>query len=156
MTNPSVTSQDAVVAEIQIAAPPERVFQALIDPKQLVQWWNSEECKCKFWQIDPRLHGRWHYETETSSMTVNGVNEFKVGGEILEYDPPRKLVYTWIANWHQNPKAHTLVSWELAPSRGGTRIVVTHSGLADEEIARKDYTGGWLGVLKNFKTFIEK
>jgi len=28
--------QDAVVSEIHIAAPPDRVFQALIDPKQVM------------------------------------------------------------------------------------------------------------------------
>jgi uncharacterized protein YndB with AHSA1/START domain len=55
MTIATITpSQDAIVSEIHIAAPPERVFQALIDPKQLMQWWNSEECKCTLWQIDPR------------------------------------------------------------------------------------------------------
>jgi uncharacterized protein YndB with AHSA1/START domain len=30
--------QDAIVAEIEIAAPPERVFQALTDPAQLMLW----------------------------------------------------------------------------------------------------------------------
>ena len=31
--------QDAIVTEIEIAAPPERVFQALTDPAQLMLWW---------------------------------------------------------------------------------------------------------------------
>jgi uncharacterized protein YndB with AHSA1/START domain len=35
----SVTpNQDTVLAEVQIAAPPERVFQAITDPRQLLQW----------------------------------------------------------------------------------------------------------------------
>jgi uncharacterized protein YndB with AHSA1/START domain len=29
--------QDAIQGEVQIAAPPERVFQALTDPRQLLQ-----------------------------------------------------------------------------------------------------------------------
>jgi uncharacterized protein YndB with AHSA1/START domain len=33
--------QDAIISEIEINAPPERVFQALIDPKQVMQWWTS-------------------------------------------------------------------------------------------------------------------
>ena len=37
-----MTGQDAIVAEIEVAAPPERVFAALIDPKQLMQWWGGE------------------------------------------------------------------------------------------------------------------
>ncbi len=34
--------QDAVSQEIEIAAPPERVFRALTDPKQLFAWWGKE------------------------------------------------------------------------------------------------------------------
>lgn len=34
---------DAVVSEIHIAAPPERVFQALIDPQQVMQRWTNEQ-----------------------------------------------------------------------------------------------------------------
>jgi uncharacterized protein YndB with AHSA1/START domain len=34
--------QDAVVAEIFIAAPPERVFQAMTDPAQTPQWWGQK------------------------------------------------------------------------------------------------------------------
>ena len=30
--------QDVIVAEIQIAAPPDRVFQAITDPQQVPQW----------------------------------------------------------------------------------------------------------------------
>jgi len=34
-------SADEIISEIHIAAPPERVFQALIDPSQVVQWWGQ-------------------------------------------------------------------------------------------------------------------
>jgi len=33
---------DVVLAEIFIAAPPDRVFQALTDPKQMSQWWGQK------------------------------------------------------------------------------------------------------------------
>ena len=33
---------DEIVSEIRIAAPLERVFQALIDPSQVVQWWAKQ------------------------------------------------------------------------------------------------------------------
>jgi uncharacterized protein YndB with AHSA1/START domain len=32
---------DAIVSEIHINAAPERVFQALVDPKQVPQWWGQ-------------------------------------------------------------------------------------------------------------------
>jgi uncharacterized protein YndB with AHSA1/START domain len=30
---------DSIVSEITISAPPERVFQALVDPSQVLRWW---------------------------------------------------------------------------------------------------------------------
>jgi uncharacterized protein YndB with AHSA1/START domain len=85
--------QDAVVSEIQISAPPERVFQALTDAGELKHWFGSPDCPVKFWQFDARVGGRYSYETGKGSIVVNGVSEFKCHGQILEYDPPRVLVW---------------------------------------------------------------
>ena len=79
-----------------------------------------------------------------------------VHGEILEIDPPRLLVYSWIANWHDDTARRTVVRWELAAKSGGTHVKVTHSGLAQLPVARKDYSGGWPEVVEMLKQFIEK
>jgi uncharacterized protein YndB with AHSA1/START domain len=43
MPNATVSpDQDAVVAEIEIAAPQARVFEAITDPKQQAVWWGAE------------------------------------------------------------------------------------------------------------------
>jgi len=148
--------QDAIVSEIQIAAPPERVFQALIDPKQVMQWWTSEQCQIESFAMDTRPGGRWRYDTKQSTLNINGVSKFHCDGEILEFDPPRVLAYTWIANWHDDKTRRTVVRWELAASAGGTRVKVTHSGLSKLPLARKDYSGGWPGVVEQLKRFMEK
>jgi uncharacterized protein YndB with AHSA1/START domain len=147
--------QDALVSEIHIAAPPERVFKALIDPKQVLKWWTSDECPIEDFAIEPRAGGRWRYDARQSQLTVNGVTKFHCEGEVVEYDPPRVLAYTWIANWHERPSQRTVVRWELASSKGGTLLRVTHSGLADLSVSRKDYSGGWPGVVEQLKKFIE-
>jgi uncharacterized protein YndB with AHSA1/START domain len=51
-----VTSdQDELVSEIHIAAPSERVFQALIDPQQVVQWWGQASMyRCTEFSADLR------------------------------------------------------------------------------------------------------
>jgi uncharacterized protein YndB with AHSA1/START domain len=160
MTTTSVTSaitpdNDSIIAEIHIAAPPERVFKALTDERDLASWFRNPGCPEKFWQVDARLGGRYHYATEKGAAVVNNVNEFACHGEILEIDPPRLLVYTWIANWHDDKSRSTIVRWELTPTAAGTSVKVTHSGLAQEPVARKDYSGGWLGVLESLKKFTE-
>jgi uncharacterized protein YndB with AHSA1/START domain len=102
-----------------------------------------------------RLGGRYSYGTETSKLVVNGVSEFRCHGEILEFDPPRLLVYTWISNWHLDPEKETMVRWELAPIASGTRVKFTHSGLAQDPESRKDYSGGWPGVVEKPRQFAE-
>ena len=157
MTATIVTpDQDAIVSEIHINAPAEKVFQALIDPQQLMRWWNSAECKMEFFEMDARPGGQWRFETRKSTLNVNGVNQFFCQGEVLEYDPPRLLAYTWIANWHDHKARRTVVRWELTPAKDGTHVKVTHSGLAQESVARKDYSGGWPGVVEMLKKFVEK
>jgi len=146
---------DAIVSEIQIAAPPERVFQALIDPKQVMQWWTSEQCSIEHFELEAKVGGRWRYNTKQSLLNVNGVTKFHCEGEVVEFDPPRLLAYSWIANWHDDKTRPTLVRWELTPCVGGTRLKVTHSGLAQEPTARRDYSTGWPGVLDQIKKFVE-
>jgi len=149
--------QDAIVSEVQIAAPPERVFQALIDPKQLAQWWNNDQCKTKYFEMDARKGGKWRFGTVHSNTTnLDDTRDFACQGEVLEYDPPRMLAYTWIANWHNDKEQRTVVRWELTADGNGTRVKVTHSGLAQESAARKDYSGGWPGVVQQLKKFVEK
>jgi uncharacterized protein YndB with AHSA1/START domain len=152
----SVTpDQDAVISEAQIAAPPERVFAALIDPKQVMRWWTSEQCQIDSFKMDARRGGRWTYDTKQSALNVNGVSKFHCEGEVLEYDPPRALAYTWIANWHEDPAQRTMVRWELSKIDSGTHLIMTHSGLTKLPKSRKDYSSGWQGVVTSFKTFVE-
>jgi uncharacterized protein YndB with AHSA1/START domain len=147
--------QDAIVSEIDIAAPPARVFQALTDAGELKRWFTNPESPLEFWEFDARPGGKYRYATEKGTLVVNGVREFECHGEVLEYIPPRLLVYSWIANWHDDTARRTIVRWELTPTPTGTHVKVMHSGLAQEPVARKDYSGGWLGVVEMLKKFVE-
>jgi uncharacterized protein YndB with AHSA1/START domain len=157
MPNARLTpGQDAVVCEVEIAAPASRVFEALINPSQLMLWFTDAACPVKYWKMDARTGGQYSYATEKGNFEVNGVNEFECHGEILELDPPRLLVYTWVANWHLDKQRATVVRWEMTPTATGTHVKVTHSGLAQEPAARQDYSGGWVGVVANLKQFAER
>ncbi len=146
--------QDAVITEIEIAAPPECVFKALTDPEQLVRWFKDANGPAILWEMDARPGGRYRYAAVESTAIVMGVDQFECHGEIVEIDPPRLLVYTWVASWHEDKTRRTVVRWELSPAADGTRVKVTHSGLAQEASARKDYRSGWLGVLTMLRRFM--
>jgi uncharacterized protein YndB with AHSA1/START domain len=158
---------DAVTVEVEVAAPPERVFQALTDPTQVLAWWGQEpSVELSLCEMDARPGGRWRFRWRPSPGTEkgaiyeqlrqNGAAEYEAHGEVLDYMPPRLLVWSWIANWHADPKHPTVVRWELSPTRTGTHVRVTHSGLSQESVARKDYDSGWAGVLKLLGTFFER
>ena len=157
MPTASITPDlDAIVTEIDVAAPPERVFRALTDAGELKRWFRSPECPTKFWEFDARAGGKYSYATEQGTLAVNGVREFECHGEVLEYAPQRLLVYTCVANWHHDTTYRTVVRWDLTPTSSGTRVKVTHSGLTQEPTARRDYSGGWPGVLQQIKKLLEQ
>ena len=142
---------DAVVCEIDIAAPPERVFKALTDPEEL----RRRSPEVSVFEMDPRVGGGWFFELRPP-QPYHGFEVIRHEGEILEFVPPRLIVYTWLANFHNDPKRKTIVRWELTPIKSGTHVKLTHSGLKDEPRSARDYSGGWPGVLEVLKKFVEQ
>ncbi len=137
---------DAIVSEVHIAAPPERVFEALVDPKQVVQWWGQVGVyRCTEFQSDLRVGGKWR----SAGLDGQG-HSFEVVGEYLEVDPPRRLVHTWVASWTGSVK--TFVRWDLEATSQGTLVRICHSGLAAHPEVAESYRGwprmlGWLRAL---------
>jgi len=148
--------QDAVISEVQIAAPPERIFQALTSSDLLMRWWNGAggPCRVKVWEIEPRLGGRLRHVAEDPTRTMLSSGEGVITGEIVEFDPPRTLVYTWLSNVHSKPEVVTLVRWELVANQGGTLVKMTHSGLKPlpEGVS---YAEAWPGLMNCLKSFAE-
>lgn len=143
--------QDTMISEIDIAAPPDRVFDAIANPETV----RRRAPQLDVFEMDLRVGGKWRLEIRPPKPH-HGVSVIRHEGEVLEIDPPRLLVYTWFANFHNDPKHRSIVRWELTPTQSGTHVKVTHSGLASEPAARKDYAGGWPGVLDEIKIYAEK
>jgi len=143
--------QDTIISEIDIAAPPDLIFRGICDAATV----RGRSPQLDVFEMDLRVGGKWRLEIRMP-QPYHGVSVIRHDGEILEIDPPRLLVYTWFANFHKDPKGRSIVRWELTPTKAGTHVKVTHSGLASEPVARKDYAGGWPGVLQELKTFAEK
>ena len=92
-TSKATPDRDSIVAEIHIAAPPERVFHALVDPQQVLRWWGRQGVyRSTEFQSDLRRGGTWR----TVGVNADGRN-FAASGEYLEIDRPRLLFYSWVA-----------------------------------------------------------
>lgn len=115
-------SEGLILASVEIAAPPERVFRALTS-KEITEWWvRPGVFDTREWTGDVRVGGRW----EASGVGKDG--PYSLEGEFVEIDPPRRLVHTW----HPvgAPAAATsTVTYMLEPFEGGTRITLRQSGI---------------------------
>ncbi len=76
-------------------------------------------------------------------------------GEILEVDPPRRLVHTMVAEWSDEVRAEgtTRVTWDIEPVGDSCHLTVTHDQLRDG--AHPELFGGWPMILSGLKTWLE-
>ena len=163
MATATVTpDQDVVQAEIFVAAPPERVFEAITDPSQTARWWGQEGI---YRIIERTADFRPGGKFSSVGVGADGT-PFRVDGEYLEIDPPRLIVHTWVASWTRGLK--TVVRWELEPKDvlglqpsgprrmgRGTTVRVVHRGFAGDGKAAADHGQGWIRVLGWMQGYVE-
>ena len=136
-----------VLARVDVSAPPERVFRALTT-EELTKWWGADEMyRTTSFSLEPRPGGRW----STQGVGTDGTR-FSVDGEVLEFEPPRRLVQTWRPSWGDG--ALTTVTYALEPIEGGTRVTVRHTGFEGRPELCDNHQGwehvlGWLAAYLN-------
>jgi uncharacterized protein YndB with AHSA1/START domain len=119
---------DVVECEVHIDARPEIVFQYFLDPERIARWSGTVLA------LDPRPGG----EIRVAMSSIHPGS-----GQIVEVDPPRRLVYTW--GWeepgHPIPPGSTRVEIDLTPAGDGTHLRLRHLGLPAD--ALDDHRAGW-------------
>ena len=133
----------AIVREVVYAHSSERVWRALTDPQELGAWLMPNDFvptvghKFQF-NVGPRLGWR-------------GI----VDCEVLEVDPPRRLVQSFRALWGEEVKSEgtSRVTWEIEPVGDSCLLKVTHDQL--REAANSQLYGGWPMILSGIKTLLE-
>jgi uncharacterized protein YndB with AHSA1/START domain len=131
----------SILAVVEIAVPPERVFRALVDPEQVPAWWGSADLyRVTSFEADLRVGGQW----VSRGQGADG-HAFSVAGEYLEIDPPRRLVHTWKPDWEQG--APSTVRYQLESIPEGTRVTVRHDGFGDRAASCQSHADGWERVL---------
>jgi uncharacterized protein YndB with AHSA1/START domain len=131
------------VFEIYIRTTPECLWEAITDP-EIRSKYNFGASVVSDWQPGSRY--------EMSSPRAEGL----LGeGEIVEVDPPRRLVHTMVALWSDEVKSEgaSRVTWEIEPVEDSCRLTVTHDQL--REGANPELYGGWPMILSGMKTWLE-
>ena len=138
-----------IIVEIDIEAPPQRVFDAWTDPAQLAAWWGDDEFyHTREWTCDVRPGGRWHCAGSGGGKMAG---EFEVGGEYTVVEPPHRLGFTWKPTWDSGVVTDVLI--ELTPAGAGTHLRLTHTGFATVE-SREGTNEGWNRVFAWLDRFV--
>ena len=123
--------------ERRIAAPPERVFDAWLDPGAVGRWlFATPDGTMEKVEVEPRVGGRFMIAERRGATLAEHF------GEYVEIDRPRRLAFDF---WTSFSEERTRVTVTIAAEGGGSLVTLTHEGVwADwEEKTRQ----GWATIL---------
>jgi uncharacterized protein YndB with AHSA1/START domain len=128
-----------------IRTTPERLWSALThDVEFMKQYWFGTHCDS---QWTPGSPWKMVYPDGTISDS----------GEIVEAEPPRRLVIRWQNQWKPELKAEgeSLCTMELEPSGTAVKLSITHTIDREPSKLIEAVSGGWPKVLSNLKSLLE-
>jgi uncharacterized protein YndB with AHSA1/START domain len=127
-----------------IRTTPERLWSALTDAQFMKQYWFG-------------MHGESQWTAGSAWQLVSGDGQIMDSGEIVEADPPRRLVIRWQNQWKPELKAegHSLCTMELEPSGSAVRLSITHTIEREPSKFIEAVSGGWPKVISGLKSLLE-
>ena len=130
------------IYQVEIATTPERLWKALTDPDETRKFWFGA-LSISDWKVG----SRWTSESEDGEVYLDG--------EILEIDPPRRLVHTLhvVHEAAAAAEAPSRIEFEITQIGNRCQLTVTHTGRGPATI---EYTsGGWETIFAGLKEMLE-
>src|SRR4029079_19281492 len=123
MTTTDTGTRTVQVHRVYIKATPQAVWDAITDPA-----WNCRYAYKAVSEYDLKPGGAYRV-VSTPEMQAQGAPEVLIDGEVLEVDPPNRLVQTWHPYFNPDTGAEApgRGTWEIAEEDSGlTRLTVSH------------------------------
>lgn len=132
----------AVTVERLIAAPPEAVFDAWLNPEHAGRWlFRTADGELERCEIDARVGGRFRIDERRGSELAEHF------GEYVELERPWRLAFDF---WTSFSDERTRVTIDITPDREDTILTLTHEGVwADYEDRTRQ---GWTMILDGLAT----
>jgi uncharacterized protein YndB with AHSA1/START domain len=128
-----------------IRTTPEKLWSALTDDVEFMkQYWFGTHCESQWTPGSP-----W--------KLVSGDGQILDAGEIVEAEPPRRLVIRW---QHQNKaelkaEGASQCTIELELSGTAVKLSITHTIEREPSALIAAVSGGWPKVISNLKSLLE-
>ena len=127
-----------------IRTTPEKLWSALTDAELMKQYWFG--CHCE---------SAW--TAGSSWKLVSGDGQVLDAGEIVEAEPPRRLVIRW--QQQKKPELReegaSLCTMEIARSGTAVKLSITHTIEREPSKFIEAVAGGWPKVISNLKSLLE-
>jgi uncharacterized protein YndB with AHSA1/START domain len=133
-------------ADIDISAPPDRVWMALTDPEEIAKY-----------MFGTSVESTWR---PGSSITWSGEwdgKPYQDKGEILEAEPPRLLQLTHLSpltGQEDRPENYHTVTYELTDRSGTTHLALSQDNNGDQDEADRA-SATWSTMLTGLKEAVE-
>ena len=134
-------SKPVFVYTIYIASTPEKVFKALTDTDVTAKFWFGNAVTCD-WKAGAPIEFRRE-------------GKLIVQGKVLEYDPPRRLAYSFLAHDGSDGGKPSRVTFELEPQRDQVRLTMIHDRFEPGSAVLEKVSMGWPLILSSLKSYIE-
>jgi len=127
-----------------IRTTPEKLWRALIEPEFTRQFW------CETWQ-----ECEWKVGAPWKAMAPDG--RVCDSGEVLEFEPHRKLVVTWRNHLFAEigAEGHSRLTYELEPKGDAVKLTLTHEIDKPESKLIGAVSSGWPAILSSLKSLLE-
>jgi uncharacterized protein YndB with AHSA1/START domain len=160
MTSTTQTAQTTQVYRVWIRATPQAIWDAITKPE-----WTDRYGYTGLAEYDLRPGGAFRV-VSGEEMESAGYKGPMVDGEVIEADPPNKLVQTWrlVMDPQMEAEGFTRLTYEIEEIGDGVaKLTVTHDlegapGLATMVSGGLEDTGaggGWSWILSDLKSLLE-
>jgi uncharacterized protein YndB with AHSA1/START domain len=131
-------------------APREMVWQAMVDPKQVILWWGPHGFTSTIHEMDLRPGGAWN-------LTMHGPDgtdypNYKVFKEVVK---PERLVFSHGGSKKGGPVVNSIATWTFDVVEGGKKTRVTmrmaFPSAAERNLIAKEY-----GAVEGAKQTLER
>ena len=130
----------SLVFEREMPHPPEKIWRALTTSELVSEWLMKND-------FAPVVGHRFQFRA-TPMPGWSGVTNC----EVIEADPPRRLVYRWGDGSESESGLRTIVTWTLEPVDGGTLVRMEQSGFRpQDEAGYRGMGGGWPRILEGLE-----
>jgi uncharacterized protein YndB with AHSA1/START domain len=160
MTTTETTMETTQVYRVYIRTTPQAIWDAITQPE-----WSQKYGYGGSVDYDLRPGGEFRAFT-SQEMRDMGAPDLAIDGEVIEADPPRRLVLTWrmVMDEAMTAEGFTRLTYEIEESQEGvSKLTLTHelegaprlAGLMNGEMEAHGAGGGWAWVLSDLKTLLE-